>query len=553
MLSPNGNYLVYVTGTAGGESQLLLRPLGQSDATLLAKGSGAAQSPYHPFFSPDEKWIGYVTASELRKISLTGGTPMTLASVQRSRGASFGPDDTIVYAPSPSSGLFRVSAAGGVGEPEPVTTVDEARGETTHRWPQWLPGGKAILFTAASSSTNLTDATLEVLIVATGERKQIHRGGYYGRYVPSGHVLYANQNTLFALPFELDRLEVTGAPVPVVEGIAGASAEGTAHYDVSDNGLLAYLTGEGPAEASELVWVDPTGAHERLWAELGIFGNPRLSPDGTRLSLTVLRDNNWDVWIFDLARTVATRLTFDEGYEADQVWSPDGQWIAYASNKGGPVSIYRKRVDGSGEAELVAALPGRTDWYPQSWSSDGRFILATAATNANDIFVLPLDEGAKPEPYVATPFTEEYPDFSPDVRFVAYDSNESGRLEVYVRTFPKGEGKWQVSDGGGAQPRWSADGRHLFYRTGEGIDVVDVESAGDSFRAGRIRNLFKGNFHGGIQGITAAGFVFPDYEPARDGSRFVMMMGESAKRPTENWVTLVTGWFQELDELAPAH
>jgi Tol biopolymer transport system component len=227
------------------------------------------------------------------------------------------------------------------------------------------------------------------------------------------------------------------------------------------------------------------------------------------LSLTVLRDNNWDVWIFDLARTVATRFTFDEGYEADQVRSPDGQWIAYASNKGGPVSIYRKRVDGSGEAELLAALPGRTDWYPQSWSSDGRFILATAATNANDIFVLPLDEGAKPEPYVATPFTEEYPDFSPDVRFVAYDSNESGRLEVYVRTFPKGEGKWQVSDGGGAQPRWSADGRHLFYRTGEGIDVVDVESAGGSFRAGRIRNLFKGNFHGGIQGNHRRRLRFP--------------------------------------------
>lgn len=548
-LSSDGKLLAYVTGTAGGESELHLRPLDRSESTILVKGSGAAQSPYHPFFSPDGKWLGYVTASELMKVSVTGGTPMTLASVSRSRGASWGSDGTIVFTSSPSSGLLRVSESGGT--PEPLTTLDESRGESTHRWPQWLPGGSAVLFTAAPSSTNLSDASLEVLDLATGEQKVIHRGGYYGRYVRSGHIIYAHRNTLFAIPFNLNRLEVSGAPVPVVSEVAGASTEGTAHFDVSANGLLAYLAGEGPAESSQLVWVDRDGVTEKLWVEPGIYGNPRLSPDGSRLSVTLLRDNNWDVWVFDLERSVATRLTFGGGYDADQVWSPDGRWLAFASDQGGKIAIYRKRADGSGESELLGEPPEGQDWFPFSWSTDGRFLLASVASQGGDIWVLPLEEGASPEPYVATPFTEQSPAFSPDGRFVAYDSNESGRFEVYVRTFPAGGGKWQVSDGGGSQPRWSADGRRLFFRGEEGVVEVSVDTSGDGFRADRGRLLFSGSFHGGLLGITAGGFVFPDYEAAHDGSRFILLAGEK-EEVSEHWLTLVTGWFAELQELAPA-
>jgi serine/threonine-protein kinase len=549
VVSSNGTFLAYVTGTAGGESQLFLRPLDRSEGIEMVKGVGAALAPYHPFFSHDEKWLGYVTASELKKISVTGGTPMTLAKLERSRGASWSEDGVIVYSPSPGSGLFTIPEGGGT--PEPLTTLDPANGEATHRWPQWLPGARAVLFTTASSSTNLADASLEVVIRETGERKVIHRGGYYGRYVESGHVLYAFQNTLFALPFDLNRLEAKGAPVPVVPDVAGASAEGTAHFDVSSTGLLTYLTGEGPAETSRLVWVDANGRSQDLWAEPGVYGNPHLSPDGSRLSLTVLRDNNWDVWVYDLNRTVATRLTFGDGYDADQVWSPDGRHLAYSSDYEGRVAIFRKRADGTGDAELVGQAPQSSDWFPTSWSKDGRFLLAQSTANGNDIWIIPMEKDEEPRALLATPFSEGFAEFSPDGRFFAYESNESGRQEVYVRSFPEGDGKWQLSDGGGSQPRFSADGRKLFYRTDDGVVAVDVETTSGGFVAGRSQKLFEGPFHGGLQGIVAAGFVFPDYAADAAGTRFVMLAGKAEDISAESWLTLVTGWFPELETLAP--
>jgi len=294
------------------------------------------------------------------------------------------------------------------------------------------------------------------------------------------------------------------------------------------------------------VWVDRNGRTEPLWSEAALYANPELSPDGRKLSVSLLRGNNLDIWIYDLDRKVATRLTFDEGYDADQVWSPDSRWIVFSSNRGaGNNAIYRKAADGSGEVELVVEPGELPALYPTSWSPDGKSIAVWTANS--DIYIASAD-GGEIEPYQATDFGEFNPSFSPDGRWIAYDSNESGRLEIYVRGFPAGGGKWQVSDGGGALARWSADGRELFYRTDEGIMAVTVDGSGTNFQVGTPKKLFDGPFLGGLNGIAVGGFIFPDYTVSGDGERFVMFAGrEETTRPTT--VRLVTNWFDDLRRL----
>jgi Tol biopolymer transport system component len=543
VLSPDGRLLAYVTGSGNEGGAILLRPLDRFEPTVIATG-GAGNAPYHPFFSPDGEWMGFVTPAELKKVSTAGGAPITLCKVDLNRGASWGEDQTIVYAPSPRSGLLRMSAAG--GESEPLTTLGE--GEISHRWPQWLPGGKAVLFTSiGEDAPNFEDASLEVVTVATGERKVVHRGGYYGRYVETGHILYVQEDTVFALPFDVTKLESRGSQMPVLEGVGATVVQGAAQFDVSKNGVLVYAPTSREGDPFPVVWVDRTGRSEPLWSEPALYANPELSPDGRKLAVSMLRGNNWDIWVFDLERKVATRLTFDEAYDADQIWSPDGRYIAFSSNRmGGNNAIYRKAADGSGEAELILE-PGAelSGLYPTSWSPDGKWIAVWASNS--DIYVVPAD-GGEAQPYQTTDFGEFNPSFSPDSRWIAYDSSESGRLEIYVRGFPAAGGKWQVSDGGGALARWSADGRELFYRTDDGLMAVDVDGSGSTFEVGTPHQLFTGSFLGGTNGIAVGGFVFPDYTVTRDGQRFVMFAGrEETSRPTS--VRLVTNWFEELRRL----
>jgi Tol biopolymer transport system component/predicted Ser/Thr protein kinase len=539
VLSPDGRHLVTVVGD-GSATELWLRPLDQLDGTRLVSGAGT-ETPYQPFFSPQGDWVGYVTPQTLKKVPLTGGAPITLASVQRSRGASWGPDDTIVIATTAASGLSLVPAAG--GEPRPLTTLDEERGEVTHRWPQWLPGGRAVLFTVGVQDVGkFDDATLEVVEVATGERKVVHRGGTYGRYVPSGHIVYIEGETLFALPFDVERLEPTGSPVPVVEGVSTSLGEGGAQYSFSRTGMLVYLGGGVGAPKYPALWVGRDGGTSPLLSEPGTYAHPRLSPDGTRLALTVLRDDNWDIWIYDLARDVSTRLTFSESYDGDQIWSPDGSEILFTSSRTGKTISFRKRADGTGEAEPLMAEQG-DQTYATSWSTDGRYVMGQRLGEGLDLWVLDLESG-EVEDYLSSPFTEALGVFSPDGRWVAYQSDESGRAEIYVRRFPTGGGKWQISDGGGAQPTWSANGRELFYRNNEGLMVVPVDGSGSSFQADKPRSLFTGSFLGGTQGLSVQGFSFSDYDATRDGQRFVLFPQE-AEGPGSH-VTLVTRWFDDL-------
>jgi serine/threonine protein kinase/Tol biopolymer transport system component len=548
VLSPDGSRLAYVVGDDNARS-LYVRSLERSDTVQLTAGSGATTSPYHPFFSPDGAWVGFVTPSELRKIPATGGTAQTLCKLERSRGASWSEDGTIVLAPSPSSGLVRVSAAG--GDPKPLTTLDRSKGEVTHRWPQVLPGGKAVLFTSHKKSRDFNEASIEVVMVATGERKVVLSGGSYGRYVPSGHLVYINQTTLFAVPFDLTRLAVTSSPVPIVENVATSTPEGGGQFSFSRTGRLAYVTAESIVSEYPVVWVNRKGETTSLLAERGSYGNPRLSPDGRRLALTVLRDGNWDVWVYDLERGVPTRLTFDDAAETEQVWSPDGRELIFSSDKTGVDNLYRKRADGSGETERLTESEG-SQWAC-SWSRDGKIALTGTAKGAGfDVFVMSMSGEHKPETFLGTPFREGNPAFSPDGRWLAYDSNESGRLEVYVRPFPAGGGRWQVSDGGGGFPRWSRDGRELFYRTDTGIMSAAVEAVGDTLRVGKPHSVLTGAFRGGSAGIGVGGLAFADYDVSSDGQRFVMFPAPAGAGQAEHQhVTLVTHWFEDLARVVP--
>jgi serine/threonine-protein kinase len=541
-LSPDGKWVAYSTGEDAGD--LNLRSLDRLESTLLVPGL-ATNGAYHPFFSPDSRWIGYVTPSELRKIPVTGGTSLALCAVNRSRGATWLPDDTIVFADSPSSGLSLVPGIG--GEPKPLTTLDEAKKETTHRWPQALPGGKAVLFTSHDSQSTFDRATIEVVVVETGERKVVHRGGSYARYTPSGHLVFVNQSTLFSAPFDLERLELDGSPAPVLAGVESNPGEGGAQFSFSDDGMMLYVEGSSSAESYAVLAADRDGATSPLWPEPGTYVCPRFSPDGKWLAMTVMRADNWDIWTYDLERGVATRLTFDPALETEQVWSPDGEYLVYSSDAEGIDNMYRKRADGSGEAERL--FESKDAQWASSFSPDGRFLAYTQGSNNNDVGVLSLEgsEPARAEPFVATPFAETTPDFSPDGRYIAYASTESGRFEVYVRPFPAGKGKWQVSDAGGSYALWSGDGRELYWRTDEGVMVADVETDGATFRAGKPRQLFAGAFQGGIGGIAVSGYSFPDYDVSADGRRFVVFPDPHKEgRGTHPHLILVTDWFEEL-------
>jgi serine/threonine-protein kinase len=469
---------------------------------------------------------------------------LTLCKVSRSRGASWAPDDTIVFAPNPASGLFRVSAAG--GQPQPLTTLDKSKKEVTHRWPQVLPGGAAVLFTSHTQSTaDFDNATIEVVMLATGERKVVLRGGSFARYAPSGHLVYASKGALFAVPFDLKKLQVAGSPAPVAQNVFWNSTEGAAQVSFSATGVLTYLHGGPEAPKYPVVWVDRQGGTTKLLDEPGAYGNPRLSPDGKQLALTVLRDGNFDIWVYDIERGVPTRLTFDDAADTEQVWSPDGRFVVFSSGRKGADNLYRKRADGSGDEEQLTT--GDSPKWATSWSSDGRSIAHVAMSPSGNFDIAVLSPDAHTDtPLLNSSFREADGAISPDGRWLAYSSNESGRLEVYVRPFPSGGGRWQVSDAGGGSPRWARSGKELFYRTDDAVMVVSIDAHGDGLQTGKPQRVFSGAFRGGTTGVAIGGNTFADYDVSADGRRFVMFPASTEDVTNRGVITLVTPWFDEL-------
>jgi serine/threonine-protein kinase len=537
-ISPEGDRLVH-TFQVGAAHELQLRALDQWAGSVLFAAQGQ-ERPYQPFFSPDGEWLGFVTPNSLNKVPLSGGTPIKLCDVNLSRGASWSPDGTIVFTANPGTGLSRVSAAG--GEPETLTEIDPGKSEVTHRWPQVLPGGEAVLFTVHSSDSGFDGAWIEVLDLGSRERHVVHRGGTYARYVDSGHLIYMNQGSLFAMPFDLDSLEATGSAAPVVQGVGG-SGEGGAYYDVSNNGVLVFSPGVvGGGAQLKALWVDRQGRIESLIEEKRDYRNPRFSPDGKRLAIEIETDGNPDVWVLDLERDVPTRLTFHEGYDGSPVWSPDGEFIAFASERGeGTQNIYRKSADGSGDVELLAEADRVI--APWSWSPDGERIavmVQNPETNL-DLALLSVEDGTI-EPFLTTQFIEYGTAISPDGKWIAYGNNESGNWEIYVRPADGSRGKWQISSGGGTYPVWSDDGSEIFVARADGaIQSVAVDTSGGSFRVSRPRELFTGPF----ADLTSDNCM---YDVAPDGERFVMFQGEIDESSTgHEHIRVISNWFAELD------
>jgi eukaryotic-like serine/threonine-protein kinase len=545
-ISSDGTRIVYVAGDDGPDfaQHMYVRALDQLEARRLE----GLENPRTPFLSPDGKWVGFFgEPNVLKKVTLNGGPAVTISKISGGpRGASWGPDDTIVFATNdPATGLFRVSAGG--GEADVLTTPDAQKGELEHFWPEVLPGGKAVLFTILSKADATQHAQIALLDLQTGEQRVLVPGGSYPRYMPTGHIVYGVEGTLRAVAFDLGRLEVRSDPVPVLQRVVTKSS-GAASFSVAQDGSLVYLARElqGGVERT-LVWVDRKGREELLKAPPRAYTLPRISPDGTKVALGV-RDQENDIWVWDLARATLTRLTFDRGVDTVPVWTPDGRRIAFSSTRGDATgsesNLYWQPADGTGAVERLRES-AEPQW-PLSFSRDGTRLLfgENGSTTGFDIGILPLEGERHATPLVQTTAQEDSAEVSPDGRWVAYQSNESGRNEIYVRPFPEvSGGRWQVSTGGGIQPLWGRDGRELFYLAGPGrLMATPIQpGAGATFAAGNPRVVFDGQY------------VSEGYDVSPNGQRFLMIkdVRRTAEGPPPSQLFVVQNWLEELKRLVP--
>jgi Tol biopolymer transport system component/predicted Ser/Thr protein kinase len=553
-ISPDGTRLAFVARGSGGKEQLATRLLDQATATLLAGTENAAD----PFFSPDGQWIGFFADGKMKKISVQGGAAVVLCDAFNARGASWGEDGSIVVTltDQPGSGLSRVPAAGGT--PQAITRPSD-KGEVVHYWPQILPGGQAVLFTGNTRAIGHDDANIEVLLLKTGQWKAVQRGGYFGRYLATsngaGHLVYVHQGTLFAVPFDLDRLEIRGTPAPLLEDVAGNADGGGGQYDVARNGTLVYLSGKSSAASWPVAWMDSAGKTQPLLAAPGQYYMPRFSPDGKRLALAVGTFGSGDIHLYDWQRDSMARLTFTQ-INMEPVWTPDGKHIVFQSQTPGDFSIRWIRADGAGEAQLL--LDSKVELAPYSFSPDGkRLAFAERAVDTGfDIWTLPLDvsdperpKPGKPELFLRTPLNETWPAFSPDGRWIAYTSLESGRPVVYVRAFPDSGGKWQISPGGGRHAIWSRNGRELFYKSLDNrIMVATYTAKGDSFAADKPR------LWSNTQILNTGPGIQWSMDLAPDGKRFAVFPIPEATGEQKGsvHVTVLLNFFDELRRRVPA-
>ena len=528
-LSPDGTRLVYAAEGAGSQ-QLYLRELDQFSATALPGTEGAR----HPFFSPNGAWVGFFADGLLQKVAVSGGLPLTICDAPVvGRGATWGPDDTIIYQPGPgSSGLLRVSANG--GEPQALTTADAEMDSSNLAWPSFLPDGRALLTTL---NYGTREPQIVVLSLESGEWHLVGDGGH-ARYAPPGYLVYYDETRggLQAVGFDADRLEVLGAPVSVIDSVYRAPSVGAPFFEVSLTGSLVYKSG---GLDRSLMWVDHRGQASPATEEGRGFRFPALSPDGTKVAV-IIDPRPSELWVYDLERGTRVQLAggthrvLGGGSALTPVWSPDGGRLVFSAAGG---DLYWMPADGSSDAE--ALLVSDHSKYPTSWSSEGRFLSYQEQhpTTGFDIWVMPLDGDRTPEPFLVTPAAEAYLRFSPDGRWVAYVSRESGRAELYVRPFPGPGGAIPISTDGGRLPVWSADGRELFYRNGETMMVVAVET-GSTFTAGTPEVLF-GDAYNNINN---------NYDVAADG-RFLMV------RPDPNAAAdrlhVVQNWVEELEARVP--
>ena len=537
-VSPDGKQFVY--GTPKG---LYIRSVNEFTAKLIA---GTEEETQCPFFSPDGKWIGYYSPKDLKlkKTTVNGGAPEVLYSgVNQIYGAWWNEDNGIAYGPF-GNDIMRISADGGA----PAPLVKQKSGSTVKN-PQILPDGKSILYTSDDGTSR--EQKIVVQSLKSGETKELFSGSN-ARYLPTGHIIYKlpNNNNLFAIPFNLGRLEVTGGGVPVVEGAQ--------NYAISDSGTLAYIPAisSGAAMRRTLFWVNRAGKEDPLSAAPNAYVSFRISPDGKRVALHVISTPKGSIWIWDIARESLTRLTFDDAIEnTDPIWSVDGKRIVYSSSREstflGKGAIYAKAADGTGEAEKIVSSPGR-GLFPKSWSKDGKSLVVwefTPSSQGQDIGMISMEGDHVRKPLLQEKYVEKDPMVSPDGRWMAYASNESGKYEVYVRPFPDvNNGKWQVSTSGGNTPLWSPDGRELYYHIEDAAMAVPVET-GPAFNHGKPKVLFQLKTYIRASGINMSDWTYWDISP--DGKRFLMWKETDAAAEGPRKINIVLNWLEELKEKVP--
>jgi len=529
-VSPDGRRLAFRARDASGKSLLWVRPLDGAMPQPLAGTEGAS----FPFWSPDSRSIGFFADGKLKKIAASGGPPQTLCEASDGRGGTWNRDEIIVFSPAPVSPLYRVSASGGAATS--VTQLDQSRRETTHRWPHFLPDGRHFLYFVRNTLPGGPSDQIGLYVgsLDSNEQKLLLRAGSNAVYAPPGYLLFWRDQSLMAQPFDAKRLKLIGDAFPVAEQVQYLGGMGYAVFSVSDNGILAYQAGAGQGD-TQLLWFDANGKQLGQVGSPGFHGTVRLSPDGQRLAEFAVDGANMDIWVHELARGVRTRFTFDPSFDWYPVWSPDGTRIAFASNRKGQYNLYVKDSAGAGAEELV--FESEADKRPTDWSRDGRFI-AFGSSDAKgstgwDIWGLPLFGDRKPFPFLQTQFDEGAAVFSPDGRWLAYQSNESGNVEVYLAPFPGPGAKWQVSNGGGRLPAWRRDGKGLFYLTTDNrLMAAEVTPKGSSVQVGIPRMLFQ------TRPASAPPFGRL-YDVSQDGKRFlVATTAEGTSAP----LTLVVNW-----------
>jgi serine/threonine-protein kinase len=494
-------------------------------------------------FSPDGQWIAFIADFTLKKVPLNGPV-VSLTKVGDSRGLSWVSDDSLFYTPDATGAVFQISSKG--GESRAVTKIDEAKKERTHRWPQVLPGGEAVLFTVGSvdKPDDYDNSNIEAVVLATGERKLIIQGASVARYVPSGHLVFARDGALHGVAFDIKTLTVTGKPVPVLVGVAGDKTTGAVHFSISNDGTLAYLPGSSSSAQRRLTWVEKNGSQTPVNMPGGQFNDVRISPDGSRVALLQGSSMSGDVWVYDFTRETFTRFTFNTT-NATPVWSADSKYIYYASVDSGAdeTTILRRPVDGSQDAEKVVTITHQS--YLKAILPDGETAVLDAQRQTADanIVTIALKPDAKPTTLINTQFNEFGASASPDGRWLAYQSNESGRPEIYVRELAGAGGRWPISKGGGEEPRWSPDGKELYYRINGQLIAVAVETR-SSFQAGTSNSLFNE-----VYDFRSNSGETYDVDPR--GGRFLMI--RPPKEETSAQIRIVLNWFGELRKTAAAN
>ncbi len=527
-LSPDGRTIAYVTASAFGSGGILVA---RTLDDLLPRVVAGVTRSREPFFSPDGQWLGYQGDRGLEKVTVGGGEPRLIAAVSDAvRGASWLADGTIVFSTSdPATGLLRVSDEG--GSLTTVTTPDAAAGEADHLFPAALPDDRGVLFTAVASNGAQSVAVVDL---RSGARRALVDNAACGRYAGSGHLVYPSGRTLYAVPFDLQTLTLTGEPVVLVDRVLMGTSGCAVLRDVGErNAGVCAVGGRRPA-AAYLVWVDRTGGETAVPAPARAYQDLRLSPDGLRVAVSIAAGDR-DVWTWDFAREALTRITNDPAADRGPVWTPDGRQLVFGSVRSGANNLFRQAADGSGSAERLTI--SAANQVPFSITGDGRYVVGNQTQLGQwDLFRVPLSASSQAEPLLELPGNENYPVVSPNSRFVAYSSDEAGPVQqVFVRPFPDaGAARWQVSQGGGHHPKWSRDGRELFFQDGPGrIVAAPVDTTAGELRIGAPATVVPA-----VYALRGDASTSP-FDVSLDGRRYLVIKAADVAPPSPRIVVLL--------------